>query len=133
MILALITGQLFRAPEARTSKNNKAFVAGTLRFKDGESFQFVRFVAFSASARDELMQLGDGDAVSVQGAFKAELYRPDSGEPKVSLSVIVNRALALRQPPKECKPTAPEPPQPSRARQEPGGGGPNDDIPFGAP
>jgi single-stranded DNA-binding protein len=139
---ALVTGTLFRAPEQRTSKAGKVFVAGTLRFKDGETFQFVRFVAFSESAQAELMRLGDGDACSVQGSFKAELYRPDSGEPKVSLSIIADRVLALRQPPTLRQPPKNREPAPqdTRPRQErlaggtwAPGGSPNDDIPFGAP
>ncbi|HEV7911390.1 MAG TPA: single-stranded DNA-binding protein [Methylocella sp.] len=101
-LLALIAGQIFRQPENKTSKNGKAFLAGTLRIKDGESSQFVRFVAFSETAQAELMRLVDGDAVSVQGPLKVETYEKD-GATEISLSIIADRVLALRQPPKERK------------------------------
>jgi hypothetical protein len=45
------------------------------------------------------MRLTDGDAISVQGAFKAELYDKD-GVTKLSLSIVADNLLALRKPPK---------------------------------
>ena len=44
------------------------------------------------------MRLADGDALAVQGAFKAETYSKDSGETKLSLSVVADHILSLRQP-----------------------------------
>ena len=95
---ALVTGPLFRAPEQRVSKAGKPYVTATIRAKDGDSSQFWRVTAFSESAQAELMRLGDGDSCCVQGAFKAELYQPEGGDPKVSLSIIADYVLALRQP-----------------------------------
>ena len=43
------------------------------------------------------MRLGDGDALSVQGALKVETYERD-GETKLSLSIVAEHVLALRQP-----------------------------------
>jgi single-stranded DNA-binding protein len=103
MTYALVSGSLFRAPEQKTSKAGKPYVAATIRAKDGEESQWWRVTAFSETAQAELMRLVDGDACSIQGAFKAELYQPEGGEPKVSLSIIADRVLALRQPPKERK------------------------------
>jgi single-stranded DNA-binding protein len=126
MTYALITGVLFRAPEQRTSKAGKPFVTATIRAKDGKASQWWRVSAFSETAQAEIMRLDEGDACSVQGAFKAELYCPDGGEPKVSLSMVADRVLALRQPPKERKPQ----------RDAPARGGAaafDDSIPFGAP
>jgi single-stranded DNA-binding protein len=40
--------------------------------------------------------------VSVQGAFKAELYEKD-GEKRISLSIVADNVLALRQPSKTSK------------------------------
>jgi single-stranded DNA-binding protein len=101
--LAIVTGSLFRAPEQRTSKAGKPFVTATIRAKDGEASQWWRLTAFSETAQAELMRLDEGDACSVQGSVKVELYQPEGGEPKVSLSIIADRVLALRQPPKERK------------------------------
>jgi hypothetical protein len=69
-----------------------------------------------------------GDACSVQGAFKTELYAKDGGEQKISLSVVADHVLALRQPPKErrAKP-------PGDAPYRGGAAAFDDPIPFGAP
>jgi hypothetical protein len=65
----------------------------TLRVKEGDCSQYWRVLAFSESAQAELMRLGDGEAISVQGALRAELYK--DGESKLSLSVIADQVLAL--------------------------------------
>lgn len=136
-IHAIATGTLFKPPEQRIFKTDKPFVTGTIRTKDGDSFQFMRFVAFSESAQAELLRLDDGDSLSIQGSLKAEIYEKD-GEPRISLNIVASQVLALRQPPKERKPKASEPPE-QRSRQErctgswAPGGGPNDEIPFGEP
>jgi single-stranded DNA-binding protein len=131
---AIITGSLFKNPEQRDSKAGKPFVTATLKVTDGDALQWWRVTAFSESAQAELMRLTEGDALSVQGAFKAELYRPDGGETKLSLSIVAGQVVALRQPPRERKATVPD----TRTRQERSGSwtpgsGPNDSIPFGAP
>jgi single-stranded DNA-binding protein len=138
MITALISGSLFRNPECRTSKSGKVFATATLRINDGDGSQYVRLVAFSESAQAALLRLKDGDCFSAQGQFKAEIYAKDGGEPKLSLSIIADQILALRQPAKQRKEQAPEPrPEDTRSRQArcagswAPGGGPDDDIGFG--
>jgi single-stranded DNA-binding protein len=75
------------------------------------------------------MRFAEGDALSVQGAMKAELYQPEGGEPKVSLSIIADRVIALRQPPRERKAPASGPQRDAPYR---GGAAAFDDsIPFG--
>jgi hypothetical protein len=69
---ALISGVLFRAPEQRLSKSGKAFWSATLKVRDGDATAWWKLLVFSESAGAELMRLGDGDAVSAQGVFKAE-------------------------------------------------------------
>jgi single-stranded DNA-binding protein len=124
---AIVTGSLFRAPEQRTSKAGKPFVTATIRAKDGEASQWWRVTVFSESAQVELMRLGEGDACSVQGAFKAELYPPEGTPPKISLSIVADHVLALRQPPRERK---------AKTEGDAARGGAaafDDSIPFGAP
>jgi hypothetical protein len=111
--LAIVTGSLFRAPEQRTSKAGKPFVTATIRAEDGEVSQWWR-----------VMRLGEGDACSVQGSFKAELYPPE--QPKVSLSIIADHVLALRQSPRERKAKA------SGDAAHRGAAAFDDSIPFGA-
>jgi hypothetical protein len=88
---ALISGQLFRAPEQRVSKAGKPFVTATIRAKEGEAAQWWKVLAFSESAQAE------SDVLSVQGQLKADTYETD-GVTKLSLSVVADRVLALRQP-----------------------------------
>jgi hypothetical protein len=110
---AIVTGSLFRAPEQRTSKAGKPYVTATIRAKDGDALQWWRVTAFSESAQAELMRLGEG--------------APGGTPPKISLSIIADHVLALRQPPKERKA--------SKERKAPYRGGAaafDDAIPFGA-
>lgn len=93
----LISGTLFREPERRTSKAGKPFVTSTIKVKDGDTLQFWRVIAFTEGVRAELTRLTDGDALSVQGALKTETYEKD-GETKLSLTVLADHVLALRQP-----------------------------------
>ena len=53
-------------------------------------------LAFSDTAQAELLRLDDGDAVSVQGALRAEAYSKD-GEARVGLTVIADAVLPLRR------------------------------------
>jgi single-stranded DNA-binding protein len=116
--LALITGAIFRAPERRVSKAGKPFVTATIKARDGDAAAFWRLTAFSESCQEELMQLREGDAVSAQGAMRAELYTPEGGEPRVSLSMVADQVLPARgrsKPRKDEKPAQPaEAPAPRR-------------------
>ncbi|MGD9656203.1 MAG: single-stranded DNA-binding protein [Methylocystis sp.] len=97
---ALITGAVFRSPERKISRGGKPYVSATIKCRDGEGSQFWRVTIFSESAGEEMMRLADGDSVSAQGALRAEIYRPDDGEPRLSLSLVADHVLALRQPKK---------------------------------
>jgi single-stranded DNA-binding protein len=125
---AIVTGALYRAPEQRTSKAGKPFVTATIRAKDGEALQWWRVTVFSETAQAEIMRLAEGDSLAVQGSFKTELYTPDGGETKLSLSIIADRVLALRQPPKERKAKTP-----GDAPYRGGAAAFDDSIPFEAP
>jgi hypothetical protein len=65
----------------RPQKAGKPFVTATIRVKDGDpstgsgqASQLWKVFAFSENAQAELMRLADGDSISMQGTFKAELY-----------------------------------------------------------
>jgi single-stranded DNA-binding protein len=92
----LVTGTLFRGPEQRTFKAGKPFVMATLIAKDGEVSQFWLVLAFTESVRADLARLKEGEAIAVQGALQAETYTRESGETKLSLSVVADRVLGLR-------------------------------------
>jgi len=60
--------------------------------------EFWSVLAFSESAQAELMRLGEGDKVSVQGSFKIELYTTSDGQTRINRTVFADCVLALRQP-----------------------------------
>jgi single-stranded DNA-binding protein len=133
MIAALVQGSLFHAPKRRTSKSGRPFVSATVRTNDGGELRFISIVAFSDTAQAELLRLQDGDSLSVQGQLKAEVYEKD-GEHRISLNMVANIVLAIRQPPRERKPKAADPSaQDTRSRQgtwTAASGDPDDSIPF---
>jgi single-stranded DNA-binding protein len=123
----LVQGVLYRA-EQKTSKAGKPFVVATIRAKDGEGSAWWKIIVFSESAQAELLRLQDGDALAVQGVLKVETY-DKGGETKVSLSLIADSVLALKQPrrsaPKQGRKSDAERPAPkSRPPAY------DDDIPF---
>jgi single-stranded DNA-binding protein len=127
----LISGALYRQPEQRTSKADKPFVVATLRCKDGEGSQFWNVIVFSESAQSELLRLNAGDAVSLQGALKAEIYEKN-GEAKLSLGIVADHVTALRQPAKPRARPEGKPAPMSRRRRDTGAFDPelNDSVPF---
>jgi hypothetical protein len=130
---ALVTGSLWKPPEQKTSKAGKPFVTATIRAKDGEALQWWRVTVFSESAQAEIMRLADGDSLAVQGAFKAEVYRPSIDEAKLSLSIIADQILTLRQPPASRSAKERKPKTPGDVPSRGGAAAFDDSIPFGAP
>ena len=74
-------------------------MTATIRVKDGEATQWWNIVAFSESVQAKLMRLSEGDALSVQGTMTAGIHEKDS-DTKLSLSIVADHILALRQPQK---------------------------------
>jgi single-stranded DNA-binding protein len=135
-IFALVSGSLFGEPNQKVSKAGRSYASSTLKVRDGDATQWIRVTVFSESAQAELMRLNDGDAISVQEVLKAETYTASVGSIKISLGIVADHVLALRQPPRERKPKATPPPD-TRSKQERQRGswespadGPNDAIPW---
>jgi single-stranded DNA-binding protein len=103
--LALISGALSRTPELRTAKSGKAYATATIKVAADNAVDFWSVLAFSESAQVELMRLGEGDKVSLQGSLKLEVYTSRDGESKISRTLFADHVLALRQPPRERKPS----------------------------
>ena len=125
---ALISGALFRAPELKTAKTGKPYVAASLRVTADNATDYWSVLAFSESAQAELMRLAEGDKVSAQGSFKVELYTARDGQTRINRTIFADHVLALRQPPREKKPKASAP---DGSAQGPSHHGrPNDEVPF---
>lgn len=116
-VAILLTGKLERAPEQRMSRNGAPFTMATLRVSAGTELQFWRIFVFSESAQAELARLGEGDVIAAQGSPKFELYTPESGAPRVSLSMTADAILPLKAAPKERRPKAEKPAAPPDTRQ----------------
>jgi single-stranded DNA-binding protein len=110
MILALVSGSLFRDPKKLTAKSGKPFVLATVKASDVTGSDFVKIFAWSDHAREALGELADGAAVSITGKLSAEIYTPPGGEPRVSLSISADQVLALKKPvPKKKETSEPKP------------------------
>ena len=103
-LLALITGQLWKDPQARKSKSGKQFATATVKSGTPAEPLWAKVIAFSETAQSELMRLKDGDALSAQGTLKISVYER-AGEHRAGLEIVAANILALRQP-KKAKRTA---------------------------
>jgi single-stranded DNA-binding protein len=102
---ALITGALSRAPELRTAKSGKAYCTATIKVAADNAVDFWSVLAFSETVQTELMRLNEGDKISAQGTFKVEPYTGRDGQTRISRTLFADHVLALRQPPRERKPS----------------------------
>ena len=94
MIDALIGGELYDKPQARTAKNGNPFATAKVRAstRDGEAL-FVNIIAFSTTAVSALLALSDGDSVAVAGELTAGGYLDKTGEPRPSLELLAHQVL----------------------------------------
>jgi hypothetical protein len=76
-MIVLFTGVLHRDPEPKTSKGGKEYAQALIR---------------------------SGDGLSVQGKAEISTYLAKDGATKVSVSVMANQIVVLRQPKKERTP-----------------------------
>lgn len=97
MIRALITGNLYGDPQARTSQAGKPFVTAKLKAdsKNGESV-WCSIIAFGEEA-DRLLTLADGAALSVAGRAKVNGWLDKQGEPRAGLSLIADQVATLKR------------------------------------
>ena len=98
-IYGMAQGALFRDPETKTAKNGNPYVTATLKVESGDLTIFVRATIFSQDARDELADVRAGDVVCVVGRIAASTYERQ-GETRIGYSIVADRAIALKKPPK---------------------------------
>lgn len=95
MILALISGTLYRDPEQRTGKNAPFAVATVKWVEDGRP-QYAKALAFDDEARSTLMDLAKGDALSITGRLEVELFEKEGQLPRVTLKIVADKILPLK-------------------------------------
>ena len=110
---ALISGTIIRAPLQKISKAGKPYIVCTVKVgaDDGNGDSFWSVLIFSESAQLEMLRLEIGDAVSLRGKMKLEIFEKD-GQARISRSIFADAALGLRPLPrstpkaKAAKPTS---------------------------
>ena len=100
MMRALITGQLYGEPQARTSQAGKAFTTAKVRAdgKDGASL-WISLVAFGELA-ERLALMRANNAIAVSGKVELSAYLNKAGEPAAGLSIVVDELATLKAKPK---------------------------------
>jgi len=101
----LVSGSPSRGPELKTAKSGKAYATATVKVAADNAVDFWSVLAFSETAQAELMRLGEGDKLSAQGSFKVEPYTARDGQTRINRTLFPDIVLALRQPPRERKPS----------------------------
>ncbi len=104
-VFVLVTGAIWRAPETKTSPGGERYVAAVVRSNHEDITTFWSVEAFDPRAAEELLRLGFGEAVSIQGTMRAEIQKSAAGEPRLSLTLVAHAALSLRPKPRGGAPT----------------------------
>lgn len=94
MIDGLVSGKLYGTATSRTGQSGKQFVTAKVRAAvgDGESL-FVNVIAFSTTAGDALLALGDGDSVALTGTLTPKAWVDRSGDAKPALDMVAHAVL----------------------------------------
>ena len=100
MIRALLTGQLYGDPQARTSQAGKPFTTAKVRAdgKDG-AVLWISIVAFGDLA-DRLLTMKANNALALSGKLEVSAYTAKDGTPAAGLSVVADELAALKAKPR---------------------------------
>ncbi|MCA8456587.1 single-stranded DNA-binding protein [Burkholderia multivorans] len=114
MIDGLVSGKLYGTATSRTGASGKAFVTAKVRAAagDGESL-FVNVIAFSTTAGEALLALGDGDSVALAGTLTPKVWTNRDGETKPALDMVAHAVLTAyhvkrKRAAMQGRPSAPE-------------------------
>ncbi|GIL07054.1 MAG: hypothetical protein BroJett031_35740 [Betaproteobacteria bacterium] len=91
----LAHGRLVKAPERRTRASGKPFATAQIAVAtDGDESPLVSLIAFRREVVTALLALDVGDSVALGGRAKLNAWADrSSGEPRASLSVVVEQVL----------------------------------------
>lgn len=134
----VLTGNLTRDPELRTSKGGTAIctlrVASNARKRNGEGEwvdkpNFIDVTLFGAQAENAAAYLAKGRAVAIDGRLDWSEWEDADGKRRQALAVLAQSVQFLGSPSGENKAgKAERPPQSDLVTA--GAGGSDDDIPF---
>jgi len=96
MIEGLVAGHIWGDPESRAGKNNTLFVVAKVRAQGTQpELVIVNVIAFDHAASKALLDLRDGDAVSITGSLSPKAWIDKQGVSRAALDMIAGRVLAL--------------------------------------
>jgi hypothetical protein len=102
MIEGLVAGAIWGEPEKRVGKNNSIFVVAKVRAQGSQpELVIVNVIAFDHAASKALLELRDGDAVSLCGSLLPKVWIDKQGVSRAALDMIASRVLALASLPAE--------------------------------
>ncbi|HXR19422.1 MAG TPA: hypothetical protein VN757_05740, partial [Steroidobacteraceae bacterium] len=70
MIGGLVAGRLAAAPSSRIAKNGNTYATCRLRCSVGDEPAMVNGIAFNSNVVQQLLALGEGDAVALSGELE---------------------------------------------------------------
>ena len=98
MIEGLIAGHIWGDPESRAGKNNTLFVVAKVRAQGTQpELVIVNVIAFDPVAGKALLQLQDGDAVTLSGSLNPKVWIDKQGVSRSALDMVATRVLALSE------------------------------------
>ena len=102
MIEGLVAGAIWGDPEKRIGKNNSIFVVAKVRAQGTQpELVIVNVIAFDNTVCKALLELRDGDAVSLGGSLLPKVWIDKQGVSRAALDMITRRVLALDPAPPE--------------------------------
>ena len=102
MIEGLVAGNIWGEPEKRVGKNNSRFVVAKVRAQGSQpELVIVNVIAFDTTAGRALMDLRDGEAVSLTGSLLPKVWIDKQGVSRAALDLVASRVLALDAAPPE--------------------------------
>ena len=94
MIDGLIAGRLHGAAESRVDRHKQPFVVARVKASGGEGESvFVNVIAFEAPVCEQLLVLGDGDAVALSGSLTPRVWTDKQGKHRPALDMVAHQVL----------------------------------------
>lgn len=94
MIDALIGGKVFGQTAQRTSKSGKPFVTCKVRVAGADGLTLmVSVIAFDTQPCRTLLELADGDSVSISGALTPKVWIDKQGAAHPQIDVVAHQVL----------------------------------------
>jgi len=95
MIDGLVSGHLNGTAEMREGKNATQFAVAKVRAQSGDGQTvMVNVIAFVPAACTALMDLEDGDAVSLSGSLSPKVWSDKQGNTKPALDMVATKVLS---------------------------------------